>query len=99
MSRWKSRQTQEATFLVMKETGQALLARDNSQRARQAYATNLQRFIYSIYPDSLDLVASAERIVSELGGTDLEVDGGKAISFASPSLRMEICEEAAAVAL
>jgi hypothetical protein len=76
MSRWNSRETQEATLAVLKRTGQALLQLDHSPTARRAYATNLQRFAFAAYPQYIDLVHDAEAIAAALGGTDLHLTGG-----------------------
>jgi hypothetical protein len=49
---------------------------EDSPRTRAAYADNLQRFVYGIYPDAPDLVAQAERRIAELGGSRLPVSAG-----------------------
>ena len=54
----------------------ALLAREDTPRTRQAAATNLQRLLYNAYPFAPDLVAAAERRVAQLGGANAELGGG-----------------------
>jgi glycosyltransferase involved in cell wall biosynthesis len=76
MSRWRSRETQEATFLLLKKTGAALLEEEDSAGARRAFATNVQRFVYATYPEHPDLVDEAENLIARLGGSPLEIEGG-----------------------
>lgn len=54
----------------------ALLAVEDSARTRRACATKMQRFVYEIYPAAPDLAAKAQRRANELGGSDLQPDGG-----------------------
>jgi len=62
---------------VLIDTGDPLLAKENSTRTRLAYADNLQRFVYSTYPDHADLVAFSETRIAELGGAGLQPHGGR----------------------
>jgi hypothetical protein len=52
-----------------------LLALEDSPRTRRACATVYQRFVYSAYPNALDLLEIAEARVRELGGTDVKPGG------------------------
>jgi glycosyltransferase involved in cell wall biosynthesis len=54
-----------------------LLARGESNRGAKACAAQYQRFIYDAYPQAPDLVAAAELRVAELGGSDLQMQGGR----------------------
>jgi glycosyltransferase involved in cell wall biosynthesis len=72
----KSRKNLEASLSVLIRIGEALLLRENSVRTREAFADQLQRFVYSAYPDSRDLVSLAETRIRELGGSQLSYAGG-----------------------
>ena len=76
MSSWNSRKSLEATLRVLLENGDALLRQKNSVRTRGAFADNLQRFVYSTYPESEDLVSLAEMRIRELGGSRSVFNGG-----------------------
>jgi len=60
-----------------------LLSADWSASARHACAAHFQRFIYGTYPESPDLIASAERQARDLGGSDLPCPGGPAFQMLS----------------
>ncbi|GAB1544822.1 hypothetical protein NUACC21_74980 [Scytonema sp. NUACC21] len=72
-----SRESWESGFLALKLCTSQLLAKEDSWRTRHACATAFQRFIYSVYPDALDLVQRAEAEVQFLGGSDLKPLGGR----------------------
>jgi len=76
MSSWNSRRSREATLHVVLDTGDALLRQENSVRTRAAFADQLQRFVYSAYPDCRDLVSLAETRIRDLGGSRLRFSGG-----------------------
>ena len=65
----------ESAFLAIKLCSSYLLASEDSVRTRHASATAFQRFIYSAYPNVLDLVKQAEMNVRSLGGSDLQISG------------------------
>lgn len=54
-----------------------LLRIDSSPRARRACATAYQRFAYGAFPSVPELVEAAELWVAELGGCNLQPQGGK----------------------
>ena len=56
--------------------GQALLAMEDTARTRLAYANNMKRLIYSVYPEAPDLVKQAESIIERLGGSNLKYRAG-----------------------
>jgi glycosyltransferase involved in cell wall biosynthesis len=56
---------------------QGLLAKCDTAAAAKACATQYQRFIYDTYPDAPDLIAAAELRVAELGGSELDMQGGR----------------------
>jgi hypothetical protein len=72
----RSRKSLDASLNVRIKTGEALLRHENSVRTRAAFADQLQRFVYSTYPDSLDLVSLAETRIRDLGGSRLCFSGG-----------------------
>ena len=76
MSSWKSRKSLESTLHVLLDIGEALLKCENSPRTRKAFADNLQRYVFSTYPDSRDLVSAAEKMIKELGGSNLRISAG-----------------------
>jgi len=71
-----SRRSVEGNFSVLMRTGSNLLEKEDSRRTRKAFADNLQRFVFSTYPESPDLVMTAERRIRELGGSDLPLSAG-----------------------
>jgi len=75
MSGWQSRQSAGATLQVIVEMGDALLQAANTSDARRAFAANLQRFVYGMYPQNPDLVKAAESRIALLGGSDLDPGG------------------------
>ncbi|HTB79813.1 MAG TPA: glycosyltransferase family A protein [Opitutaceae bacterium] len=77
LSQSTSRPAWESAFLSTQLGTEALLARENSPRTRQASAINLQRLAYSAYPFAPDLVTQAEQRIRELGGCDLALGGGR----------------------
>lgn len=66
----------ESAFRVCELQMRCALNREDSPRVRTACADNFQRFVFTVYPDALDLVSLAERHVAELGGSQLEAPGG-----------------------
>ena len=54
-----------------------LLAAKNNRSTRNACADAFQRFVYSTYPNQIDLILAAEKKVDWLGGSTLEPSGGK----------------------
>ena len=56
---------------------ESLLAVKNNRYTRNACADAFQRFIYSTYPNEINLISEAEKKVARLGGSTLEPSGGK----------------------
>lgn len=73
----RDREALASAYAAVDLSCQHLLARYNSAAAAKACATQYQRFAYSAYPQAPDLVVQAERRVSELGGSDLRLHGGR----------------------
>lgn len=76
LSSAKSRAALESAFLSLELGTSTLLSHEDSPRTRHACATAFQRFIYSTYPDAIDLVQRAEAKVQACGGTDFKPPGG-----------------------
>jgi glycosyltransferase involved in cell wall biosynthesis len=72
----RDRRSLAASLDVLLAMGGALLAVEDSERTRLAFATNLQDFVYSVYPDVPDLVAFAEGHIKRLGGARLRFTAG-----------------------
>ncbi len=77
LSNHTSRRAWDSAFLSTELGTKSLLAREDSPRTRRAAAINWQRLVYSAYPLVPDLVAAAEARVLALGGSDLELGGGR----------------------
>jgi glycosyltransferase involved in cell wall biosynthesis len=69
-----------------------LLRRSDSKAAAIACATQYQRFAFEVYPAAPDLVATAERRVAELGGSELRIGGGRTFSIMSDALGWKLAK-------
>ena|SRR5205823_7599306 len=76
----------ESVYRSLELCAAHLLAKEDSVRTRRACATQFQRFIYDVYPQSPDLVRQAEAKVRELGGSDLQPGGGHLFQVTSKTL-------------
>ena len=76
----------ESIYRSLELCASRLLAREDSERTRGACAAQYQRFIYDVYPDSLNLVRQAEEKVRELGGSHLKPGGGQLFQLTSKTL-------------
>jgi glycosyltransferase involved in cell wall biosynthesis len=81
LSRRRDRAALLSAFTAIDQSCRRLLERGNSLAAKKACATQYQRFAYDAYPDARDLVARAERCVTELGGSELRPGGGRAFQL------------------
>lgn len=82
----------ESAFHTIEICANNLLLKENSLRTRHACATAFQRFVYSAYPDALDLVQKAEAKVKLLGGSNLKSDGGFAFQLAANTLGWKLAK-------
>ena len=73
----------ESAFKAVELCINHLLSVENTHRTRRACATILQRFLYSIYPNHLDLVKIAEKQINCLGGSDLQMQGSNIFKLIS----------------
>ncbi|MEO0016943.1 MAG: hypothetical protein RLZZ522_226 [Verrucomicrobiota bacterium] len=55
----------------------SLLAREDSTRIRQICANRWQEWLFRFYPDHPELAAEAERQVAALGGSPVQMPGGR----------------------
>jgi len=60
---------------------QHLLAAEDSEQTRQSCAIAFQRFVYSTYPNTIDLVTQAEKKIEELGGANLPFESGLCLQW------------------
>jgi glycosyltransferase involved in cell wall biosynthesis len=77
------RRSLEASLRILLDMGNALVAKEDSAGTRRAYADNLQRFVYSTFPDQHDLTLAAEHRIRELGGSGLQFTGTPASKAAA----------------
>jgi glycosyltransferase involved in cell wall biosynthesis len=96
MSGWKGRRSREASLQVVIDCGEALLSSETSERTRGAFADNLQRFVYSVYPEHFDLVHRAEERIRLLGGSRLEWQASPALYSAARITGWKTCRLAQA---
>jgi glycosyl transferase family 2 len=75
-----------SAFAAIELSCDHLLEHCDSPSAASACATHYQRFIFDAYPDTPDLVAAAERRVEELGGSNLQIAGGRAFQLIARTL-------------
>ena len=63
-----------------------ILQSRNDTTSRLASANTYQRWAYQFYPQRKDLCKQAEKKIQELGGSDIEIEGGKALVLLSKIL-------------
>lgn len=86
LSRRRDRTALASAFEAIELSCRALLRHCASPSAAKACATHYQRFLFHAYPDAPDLVEIAERRVAEFGGSDLKIQGGRALQAIAGSL-------------
>jgi len=82
LSQSKSEQAWTAAFCSLELAVNHLLKAEDSPRTRHACATVLQRYIYEAYPRAIDSRSRASRLVTKLGGSALQPDGGPRFQLA-----------------
>lgn len=80
------RTAMESALLTTQLGTEAILSRENSERTRRICADRYQSWLFRFYPDFPDLAEHAERKVAELGGSRLELSGGKLLKVLLPIL-------------
>jgi glycosyltransferase involved in cell wall biosynthesis len=83
LSRRRDRNALASSFEAIELSCHSLLKHCNSVSAAKACATHYRRFVFDAYPDVPDLVETAERRISQLGGSDLQIRGGRAFQVVS----------------
>lgn len=78
------RKAMESAFLTTDLGTRALLDRENSARIRQIAADRFQSWLFHFYPDFPDLAKAAEGRISELGGSNLRMQGGQMLKLLQP---------------
>ncbi len=63
-----------------------LLAVDNSKFVQKLCANRFQDWVYAIYPNHLDIVQKFEMQIKAWGGSNISIEGGKALIFLSKLL-------------
>jgi glycosyltransferase involved in cell wall biosynthesis len=84
LSGTKSRKAMESAFLTTDLGTRLLLERENSERIRQIAADRFQSWLFQFYPRFPNLVAAAESRIAELGGSSLQLQGGKLLKLLLP---------------
>lgn len=92
LSSTTSKAAWESAFRSLELGTSHLLAREDTPRTRHACATAFQRFVYSVYPDTLDLVQKAEVKVQSLNGLDLKPDGGPLFQFLANTVDWKVAK-------
>src|SRR5262249_27077850 len=83
LSRRHDRDAVVSGYLAIDLSCQRLLQQSDSPEVRRACATHYQRFVFDAYPDAPDLVAAAQRQASMLGGSALNLGGGRTFKIIS----------------
>lgn len=78
------RKAMESAFLTTDLGTRALLARENSQRTRKIAADRFQSWLFHFYPGFPGLVDAAEERIAELGGSALQLQGGRLMTLLIP---------------
>jgi hypothetical protein len=74
----------ESAFLTTQLGIQLLLAREDSYRIRRIAADRFQSWLFKLYPEFPDLVTATEARIHELGGSSLELEGGRLLNILLP---------------
>lgn len=90
LSGQRSRKAMESAFLSSILATNHLLSVENSYQTRQVCATIFQNFIYVTYPLNRDLIEKAEKRRDELGGSNLQMGGGKIFKILSTLFNWKI---------
>jgi glycosyltransferase involved in cell wall biosynthesis len=76
LSRKNDKSAIESAFKAANLCINHILSVEDTKLTQQASATLLQRLVYSVYPNHLDLVQDAETRIRSLGGSNLQIQGG-----------------------
>ena len=78
------RRAMESALLTTDLGTRALLVRENSERIRRISADRFQSWLFQFYPHFPDLVDAAEARIQELGGSSLQMQGGRLLKILRP---------------
>lgn len=86
LSATASRSGQESAWLTTLLGTDSLLARENSPRIRRICADRFQEWLFRFYPEFPDLTALCESRITQLGGSQRRLEGGRLLQLALPWL-------------
>jgi glycosyltransferase involved in cell wall biosynthesis len=78
------RKAMESALMTTQLGTQLLLARENSDRIRRIAADRFQSWLFKFYPKFFDLVESTESRIHELGGSSVQMQGGRLLKLIMP---------------
>lgn len=93
-----SRKAMESALLTTQLGTALLLERENSDRIRRIAADRFQSWLFQFYPQFPDLVALAEQHIRELGGSSLELEGGRLLKILLPVIGWKQVRQIQAIA-
>lgn len=80
----QGRAAMESAFMTTKLGTEQLLERENSLRIRKVCADRFQQWSFLFYPSYPDLFSKTEKIIHDLGGSDFNMKGGRAMQLMLP---------------
>ena len=78
------RRAMESAYLTTLLGTECLLQRENSPRIRKIGADRFQHWLFRFYPEYPDLSIKASQKIDELGGSELEMQGGSVLQILQP---------------
>jgi len=81
-----SRRSQESAYLTTLLGTRSLLQREDSPRIRRLCADRFQQWVFRFFPEFPDLVLQAEQQIQDLGGSRLQMQGGRLLRFLLPAI-------------
>jgi GT2 family glycosyltransferase len=80
----RSRKAMESAFLTTELGTQLLLRREDSERVRKICADRFQERLFEFYPAFPDLASQAQNRIQSLGGSTLQLQGGRFMKLLRP---------------
>lgn len=80
----RGRKAMDSAYLTTKLGCDLLLEQENSSRIRSICADRYQMWLYHFFPEYPDLARKTENAVKELGGSNLKIQGGRALNALLP---------------
>jgi len=84
LSATSGRKAMDSAALTTAEGCRALLSREDSPRTRRICADRWQRWEFVFYPSHPELAERARAQVERLGGSDLQIEGGRLLGILRP---------------